>query len=69
MSETKNNIVENKVCDCEAVKAELEQTKAKLEEATALNAKYEEAYSQLVARYNRLRTMLDNTIEFSLGVK
>lgn len=61
--------VKEEVCNCEAVKAELEQTKAELAKVTELNKKYEEAYTELVTRYNRLRSMLDNTIEYSLGMK
>ena len=69
MSETKNTTQLEKECNCEALKLELEQTKAQLKEATDLNKQYEEAYTNLVTRYNRLRSMLDNTIEYSLGAK
>ena len=61
--------VKEEACNCEAVKAELEQTKSELAKVTELNKKYEEAYTELVTRYNRLRSMLDNTIEYSLGMK
>ena len=66
-SQTK--VKEEETCNCEAIKAEVEQLKAELAEATDLNKKYEEAYSGLVARYNKLRGMLDNTIEYALGIK
>ena len=46
-----------------------EEVKAELAKVTELNKKYEEAYTELVTRYNRLRSMLDNTIEYSLGMK
>ena len=62
-------VVKEENCNCEAIKAELEQTKQELAKAVDLNKKYEEAYSELVTRYNRLRAMLDNTIEYSLGAK
>ena len=68
--ENKNVAInEEKECTCEATKAELEAVKKQLEEALNLNKQYEEAYRDLVARYNRLRSMLDNTIEYSLGAK
>ena len=62
-------LVKEENCNCEAIKAELDQTKAELVKVSELNKKYEEAYSELVTRYNRLRAMLDNTIEYSLGAK
>lgn len=62
-------LVKEETCNCEAIKAELDQTKAELAKVNDLNKKYEEAYSELFVRYNKLRAMLDNTIEYSLGVK
>lgn len=69
MSETKKNVEALETCDCEATKKELEEVKAELAQVKETNKKYEEAYSELVTRYNRLRAMLDNTIDYSLGIR
>lgn len=70
MEEKKNQTTPKKeTCDCEAVKAELEQVKAELAKTADLNKKYEEAYGELVTRYNKLRAMLDGVIEYSLSSK
>ena len=70
MEEKKNQTtVKEEKCNCEAIKAELDQTKAELAKTIELNKKYEEAYSDLVNRYNKLRGMVDNTIEYFLVMK
>ena len=56
-------------CNCDALKVELENCKKELEQVKSLNSQYEEAYKDLVNRYNRLRGMLDNNIEYALGMK
>ena len=62
-------VAKEETCNCDAIKAELEAVKAELTKATELNAKYEQAYAELVTRYNKLRSMLDNIIEYSLSSK
>ena len=68
MEETKTcNNHGDKACDCENLKLELEQVKADLTKTVEINKKYEEAYRELVNKYNKLRLMLDNVIEYSIG--
>ena len=61
MSEEKNLNTE-KIEDCETLKASLKK-------AEDLNIQYEEAYKELVTRYNKLRVLFDNMVEACLNMK
>ena len=61
MTEEKNKNSE-KVDDCETLKVALKK-------AEDLNIQYEEAYKELVTRYNKLRVLFDNMVEACLNMK